>query len=196
VIDRKILTPTSYAIQQTAMLLANGVSTGYGLGVSVGMANGHRLIAHNGEVSGFTTQNSIFPDDRIAVVVTANLDATGAPGQIAGRIADALFATADAATQQAVAKARAIFTGLQQGKIDRSLFSANANAYFSEQALKDFASSLAPLGPPVDVTQTGQSLRGGMVFRAFRIRGAKTTVSLTTFTLPDGKLEQYQIASP
>jgi hypothetical protein len=34
-----------------------------------------------------------------------------------------------------------------------------------------------------------------MTFRAFRIRAGLKTVSLSTFTLPDGKLEQYQIAS-
>lgn len=195
VIDQAILKPASYRTQQTAMLLTNGVSTGYGLGVNVGMANGHRLISHNGEVSGFTTQNSIYPDDSTAIVVVVNLDATSASGQIAARIADVLFSTTDRATEAATAQARAIFQGLQHGTIDRSLFSENANAYFSDQAIADFASSLAPLGPPVDVTQTGQSLRGGMVFRAFRIRCAQRSVSLSTFTLSDGRLEQYQIAS-
>ena len=195
VIDQTILKPASYRTQQTAGLLANGVSTGYGLGVNVGMANGHRLISHNGEVSGFTTQNSIYPDDSMAIVVLVNLDATSASGQIAGRIADVLFGATDRATEAATAQARAIFQGLQHGTIDRSLFSENANAYFSDQAIADFASSLAPLGPPVDVTQTGQSLRGGMVFRAFRIRCAQRSVSLSTFTLSDGRLEQYQIAS-
>jgi hypothetical protein len=76
------------------------------------------------------------------------------------------------------------------------LFSDNANAYFSDQALADFASSLGPLGAPTEVTQTRQSLRGGMTFRAFRIRCGQKSVALSTFTLPDGKLEQYQIASP
>ena len=195
VIDQTVLKPSSYLVQQTAVLLNNGVSTGYGLGVQVGMANGHRVIAHSGEVSGFTGQNSIYPDDSTAVVVLTNLDATGASGQIAGRIADLLFGATDRATQAAVAQARAIFAGLQHGTIDRSLFSDNANAYFSDQAIADFASSLGPLGPPADVTQTSQSLRGGMTFRAFRIRCGQKVVSLTTFTLPDGKLEQYQIAS-
>ncbi|MGH7593377.1 MAG: serine hydrolase domain-containing protein [Gemmatimonadales bacterium] len=195
VIDRTILKPASYLAQQTAVLLNNGVSTGYGLGVQVGMSNGRRLIQHSGEVSGFTAQNSIFPDDSTAIVVLTNLDATGASGQIAGRIADLLFGATDRATQAAVAQAKAVFEGMQHGTIDRSLFTANANAYFSDQALADFSSSLGPLGPPIDVTQTGQSLRGGMTFRAFRIRWNQKAVSLSTFTLPDGKLEQYQIAS-
>jgi CubicO group peptidase (beta-lactamase class C family) len=195
VINQTVLKPASYLTQQTAVRLNSGVSTGYGLGVQVGTANGHRLISHGGEVSGFTAQNSIYPDDSTAVVVLTNLDATGASGQIAGRIADLLFGATDRASQAATAQARTIFEGLQHGTIDRSLFSENANAYFSDQAIADFASSLGPLGPPVDVTQTGQSLRGGMVFRAFRIRCGPKSVSLSTFTLVDGRLEQYQIAS-
>jgi CubicO group peptidase (beta-lactamase class C family) len=196
VIHQSVLKPASYAAQQTATLLNNGVSTGYGLGVDVGLANGHRLISHSGEVSGFTAQNSIYPDDSTAVVVLTNLDATGASSQIAGRIADLLFGATDRAAEAATAQARAIFQGLQHGTIDRSLFSENANAYFNDQALADFASSLGPLGPPVDVTQTGHSLRGGMVFRGFRIRCGQRVVSLSTFTLSDGRLEQYQIAAP
>ena len=39
-----------------------------------------------------------------------------------------------------------MYDGLQQGKIDRSLFTDNANAYFTDQALKDYAGSLGPSG--------------------------------------------------
>ena len=195
VIDHKILTPASYHEQQTDVRLKNGTATGYGLGVDVGVVDGHRLISHGGEVSGFTAQNNIYPDDRAAVVVETNLDATGASGAIARRIAELLFASTDPGTARAVAQARTIFEGLQQGTIDRSLFTANANAYFNQTALTDFASSLGPLGPPTEFMQTRQSLRGGMVYRAFRVRAGDKTVTVSTFTMPNGKLEQYQIAA-
>lgn len=193
VIDQKILTPASYRTQQTTVVLENGTATGYGLGVDVGAIDGHRLISHNGEVSGFTAENDVYPDDRTAVVVLTNLDATGAPGQIARRIADLLFATTDAATEKATVEARAIFLALQHGAIDRALLTPNANAYFSARALSDFASSLGPLGAPAEFVQTRRSLRGGMTFRAFRVRAGGRTMTVTTFTTPDGKLEQYQV---
>ncbi len=194
VIKQTILKPASYHEQQTTVLLADGTSTGYGFGVGIGRYNGHRLVSHNGEVSGFTTQNSIFPDDRIAIVVTANLDATNAPGAIGQRIADILFTSTSPANEKAIAQARQIFVGLQKGTIDRSLFTPNANAYFSAQALADYASSLGPLGAPTDVTMTGESLRGGFTFRAYRVRCGSKTVTITTFVTSDGKLEQFQIA--
>jgi D-alanyl-D-alanine carboxypeptidase len=101
----------------------------------------------------------------------------------------------DAATQSTLDQMRGIFEGLQQGKLDRTLLTSNANAYFSDQAVRDFASSLGPLGKPTDFSQSAQSLRGGMTLRRYRIAFAKKTLRLTTFILPDGKIEQYQIAA-
>jgi len=196
-IDQTILKSASYRAMQTNTLLANGLASGYGLGVQVGASAGRRLVSHTGEVSGFTAANQIFPDDKAAVVVLTNLDATGASSQLAGRIATLLFKATptDSAAVAALAQAKAIFDGLQHGRIDRALFTANANAYFSDAALADFASGLGPLGPPQEFEQISQSLRGGMVARSFRIKCGTRSLRLTTFTMPDGKLEQYQIAA-
>jgi len=92
-------------------------------------------------------------------------------------------------------QARKIFEGLQQGSIKRSLFTQNANSYFSEQALKDFASSLARLGAAQEFTQTAQQLRGGMTMRAYRVRLPQKTLRVWTYEMPDGKLEQYQVVA-
>jgi CubicO group peptidase (beta-lactamase class C family) len=194
-IDRAVLAPASYRALETEVVLASGVGTGYGLGVSVGTTGGRRTISHSGEVSGFTAQNVVYPDDRTAIVVLVNLDASGASGQIASRIGRALFDATDRSADAAVTQARAIYAGLQQGKIDRALFTTNANAYFSPQALADFASSLKPLGTPAEFTQTSQALRGGMVVRRFQIKYPKRTLALSTFTTTEGLLEQFQIAA-
>jgi CubicO group peptidase (beta-lactamase class C family) len=195
--DQTILKPASYQAMQTNTLLNNGIATGYGLGVQVGMSAGRRVMSHTGEVSGFTAANQIYPDDKAAVVVLTNLDATGASSQLAGRIATVLFraGSPDNAAAAALAQAKKIFEGLQHGRIDRALFTSNANAYFTDGALADFASGLGPLGPPQEFEQASQSLRGGMVSRSFRIKCGAKTLRLTTFIMPDGKLEQYQIAA-
>ena len=65
----------------------------------------------------------------------------------------------------------------------------------SDQALKDFASSLGPLGTPQELTQTTQSLRGGMTLRRYSVKFPQKTLRVWTFTMPDGKLEQYQVAA-
>ena len=195
IIDQKVLQPASYRQLETEVPLANGVGSHYGLGVSVGSVDGRRLISHGGEVSGFTAKNDVYPDDRSAVVVLTNLDATSASEQIATKIGTLLFAATDGSAQAALDQARKIFEGLQHRRIERQLFTSNANAYFTDQAVGDFASSLGPLGVPQEFTQQAQSLRGGMILRRFRLRFAKNTLRITTFTMPDGKLEQYQIAA-
>jgi D-alanyl-D-alanine carboxypeptidase len=192
--DETVLKPASYHELETEVRLKSGVGTGYGLGVDVGMMSGHRMISHSGEVSGFTAENMVFPDDRAAVVVLTNQDAAPAAGAIAGGVGRLLFSTQDAQTQARVAQARQIFEGLQKGTLDRSLFTADANAYFSQEALHDFASSLAPLGAPREFTQISQGLRGGMILRRFQAVFANRVLRVWTFQMPDGKLEQYQVA--
>lgn len=195
IMDQKLLKPASYQMMETDVLLKNGLSTRYGLGVDVNSQGGHRALSHGGEVSGFTAQNTVFPDDRAAIVVLTNQDAASASGAIAGGIASLLFATNDPATPAKLEQAKKIFEGLQHGTIDRSLFTDNANAYFSEQALQDFAGSLGPLGPPQSFVQASQGLRGGMTLRVYLIRFATKTLRAWTYEMPDGKLEQYQIAT-
>jgi CubicO group peptidase (beta-lactamase class C family) len=195
VIKRSVLRPQSYRELETEVLVANGAGTGYGLGVNVGTVGGRRRISHTGEVSGFTARNDIYPDEGAAVAVLTNLDATGASSDIASRIATTLFASNGDDSAPAVRQAREIFDGLQQGRVDRAQFTDNLNAYFSAEAIRDFQSSLGPLGNPASFRQSGRALRGGMVFRRFEITFPMKTLVLTTFTMPDGKLEQYLVAA-
>ncbi len=195
IIDQKLMKPSSYREFGTEVLLKNGLGTHYGLGVDVNSQAGHRALSHGGEVSGFTAQNIVFPDDRAAVVVLTNQDAASASGAIASGIAPLLFATTDPATPAKLEQAKKIFEGLQHGTVDRSLFTDNANSYFSEPALKDFASGLGPLGAPQSFVQASQGLRGGMTLRVYTIRFPQKTLRAWTYEMPDGKLEQYQIAA-
>ncbi|HXY15934.1 MAG TPA: serine hydrolase domain-containing protein [Terriglobales bacterium] len=194
-IDQKLLKPESYREFETEVVLKNGLGTRYGLGVDISSAFGHRALSHGGEVSGFTAENMVFPDDRVAIVVLTNQDAVAASGQIARGIAPLILASDDPQTAAKLEQAKRIFTGLQAGTIDRSLFTDNANFYFSEQALKDFASGLGPLGNPQQFSQTNEALRGGMKLRVYEIRFPGKTLRAWTYEMSDGKLEQYQIAA-
>jgi CubicO group peptidase (beta-lactamase class C family) len=190
-IAQSILSPASYKEMFTEVKLKNGKGTHYGLGVEVRDRDGHRSLEHSGEVSGFVSDNEVLIDSGAAVVVLTNQDAVGAAGAIA-RLAAPLVAgyPLDPAEQQALE----IYRGLQQGRIDRSLLAPNLNDYFTAQAIADFKSSLAPLGEPLSLRQTETELRGGMTFRVFEIVYPGRRLELTTYTYPDGKLEQYLIA--
>jgi D-alanyl-D-alanine carboxypeptidase len=192
-LSQKAMSPESYKQMETEVRLTSGVGTQYGLGVTVRLDSGRRSISHSGEVSGFTAQNVVYPDNGVAVVALTNQDAASAASQIAQKLAT--LALQDADTARKPQQAKQIFVELQQGKIDRSLFTDNANSYFTDQALKDFASSLGPFGSPKEFTQASQGLRGGMVSRSYRVKFADKTLRAWTFEMPDGKLEQYQVAA-
>jgi CubicO group peptidase (beta-lactamase class C family) len=194
IMDRKLLRPASYRELEREAQLNNGLGTRYGLGVSLATEAGHRAVSHGGEVSGFVSESIVFPDERVSVVALTNQDASSAADDIAHGIVPLLFQQNDPATPEKLEQAKKIFDGLQHATIDRSLFSDNANAYFSESALKDFASGLSPLGTPRSFTQVRQGLRGGMTLRVYLVRFEKQTLRAWTYELPNGKLEQYQIA--
>jgi D-alanyl-D-alanine carboxypeptidase len=195
IIEQELLKPSSYSELETEVRLKSGLGTQYGLGLDVSSQFDRRALAHSGEVSGFTAENIVFPDDRAAVVVLTNQDAARASGEIARRISALLFNAQNAETAAKTDQARKIFTGLQHRTIDRSLFTENANSYFDEQALQDFAGGLAPLGMPQEFVQTRQALRGGMTLRVYRLKFPQQAIRVWTYEMPDGKLEQYQVST-
>jgi D-alanyl-D-alanine carboxypeptidase len=193
-INQSVLRVASYRALETDTLLANGVGTQYGLGIGVSMENHRRKVSHGGEDLGFTAQNWVYPDERTAIVVLVNQDASSAPAQLSEKVANIVFEQTQTTDDARTAQARAIFAGLQQGQLDRSLFTADANDYFSEQAIADFKASLAPLGPPLEFKQTRTVLRGGMTGRTYDAKFADQTLRVWTYEMPDSKLEQFQVA--
>jgi len=200
--NRTLLAPGSYDAMFTEVKLKDGKGTGYGLGVQVGERNGHRYIEHGGEVSGFVAENIVFPDDKAAVTVLTNEDASSAAGALGRKIAPLVLGgeagMAGASSEAAAAEKRAldIFRGLQEGKLDRSQLTAFCDAYFTQEAMEDFASSLKPLGTPTSFRQVSEGKRGGMTFRAFNVVFPGRQVRVTVYEMPDGKLEQYLVIAP
>jgi D-alanyl-D-alanine carboxypeptidase len=173
----------------TEIKLKNGQGTHYGLGVEVLDRNGHREIEHSGEVTGFVSDNIVYVDDGVAVAVLTNHMESGA-SQIADLSADTVLGEKRSPSEE---QALNIYRGLQKGQIDRTLLAPNLSDYFSTQALADFRDSLGPLGEPLTFRQTGEMLRGGMTFRGYRVVYPTRRLSISTYTYPDGKLEQYLV---
>ncbi len=76
----KLLSPAS--LQKMTTPFKND----YALGLAVRTVNGHRLIEHGGGIEGFNTELAYYPDDRLTVVVLANLNGQ-APEEIASKLA-------------------------------------------------------------------------------------------------------------
>jgi CubicO group peptidase (beta-lactamase class C family) len=189
---QSVLKPESYKEMFTEVKLKDGKGTHYGLGVQVGDSNGHRAIEHSGEVTGFVSDNLLLIDDGVAVAVLTNHMEGGAE-----QIAQLVAGTVAGNTHETDAErdTLAMYHGLQKGQLDRSKLAPNLNDYFDEQAVADFRDSLGPLGEPLTFRQVHESLRGGMTFRAFQIVYPGKRLTLTTYTYPDGKMEQFLVGA-
>lgn len=191
--NQTVLNSESYRQMFTEVKLKDGLGTRYGLGVQVLERGGHRVIEHSGEVAGFVSDNEVLIDDGDAIAVQTNQIAASAASTIAHAVAQMLIES-QLSLSPVEQKAYEIYRGLQEGELDRKLLSPNLNAYFSAQAIEDFKNSLGPLGEPTAFKLMHSEDRGGMTFRVFTITYPDRRLELTTYTYPDGMLEQYLVA--
>lgn len=189
-----VLKPASFVQMTSAVRLANGTSSQYGYGLFVGMVSGRRMLEHDGEVSGFTAENELFPDQDAAIVVLANQDAARAAADLAERIRDLLFIDDTPESRRQLGRARGLFLQLQHGAVDRALLTENANAYFDAQALADARSGLRPLGAVREFRETREQLRGGLRLRQYNVKCRHGNVLVIAREQPgDGLFEQFQV---
>jgi len=193
--EGKLVKPALMDEMIKAPRLKNGAPTNYGLGIGIANAGGHPRLQHGGAVAGFVSSNAVWQDQGAAVVVLCNLDGSSAPGSISNQIGPLLLAEKqDPQAAPQLEQARRIFSQLQDGTVDRSLLTSDANFYFTPQVLADAAGSLKALGPPASFEQTSMTLRGGMTLRNFQIKfSGGVVLHLSTFSVDDGKFAQYLI---
>ncbi len=158
-IERKLLKPASWRTMETSVRLNNGRDARYGLGVSATSDGQLRLVTHNGAISGYLTENRVWPDIGAAVVVQVDGD-FGSPGQIANKIGE-LMPLTSRPTDAETARAKAVFEALRQGRVDAAAMTGSGLSFFTPAVLQDYAASLGGLGPLKDFTPATRSLRGG-----------------------------------
>jgi hypothetical protein len=158
------------------------------LGVFVSEDSGRRLIQHNGQISGMTTENRVWPDQRASVTVMVNADWGSIPQAIADRLTHIIFPPVGAD-----AEALSFFVALQAGTVDRAKLTSNAQSYFTAEALNDAKEGLTKLGSVRGFKRLSEGRRGGLVHRKYNIICARATASASVFTTPDGRFEQFNV---
>ncbi|WP_267386847.1 serine hydrolase domain-containing protein [Sphingomonas sp. GC_Shp_3] len=196
--NRTLLPAEDWTTQETPVKLADGTTNGYGLGVSAHEQAGHAYIEHSGEAVGFLSENTVFPDDKAAVVVLVNADFSGAFTDIAGKIADVILPPSQAQRAEVAntAKALRLYEMLRMGTLDRNTMTDDSNYYFTPTALADYKATLGPLGEPksFELAQPPK-LRGGFVNRNYRAVFADCTLNIVTYAEPGdtGRYEQFLV---
>ncbi len=193
-LDKRILAAHSWDEFTREVKLKDGKPTHYALGVTIGELDGVAEISHGGEVSGFLAKNELFPAKGVAVAVLSNSDGVSLSGPLGDQIARLVFAAGPApAPETELKRVREVLEGLQQGHIDRALFTSNANSYFTDEALEDYKASLTALGKLLTVTKRAEQLRGGMTHRSYEAQFERKSVLLNIYVLPGGRFEQFLV---
>ena len=185
--NRSLLKASSYDAAFNRVTLKDGRKRDYGLGLSIVQQDGRTWFGHDGSGSGFCAANRIWPDEKTAVIVLTNSDWAN-PDDLVDRIAFAVLPPT-----AAQARARAVFSQYQRGKIDRTLFTEAGNHLLTAQALADLKASLEPLGPPRLMELRSESKRGGMITRIWKVLCRAKRLEVIEIGYPDGKLEEFRV---
>ena len=196
--SEKLLKRATIDLAWTPARLNDGAAAPYGLGWGVGSINGHRQIEHSGaHVTGFTSQLSLFPEDRLAVVVLTNL-AGAKPGliarQIAGLYVPALAPSPAAAPQaiedkepQVTALLRECLIRTPEWKLEPEAFTPEFWKAINERRIvvQLLTKSLGEL-KSLELLSRGDS-RELRVYR-YRMKFQNRTMALTMCMTADGKI--------
>jgi D-alanyl-D-alanine carboxypeptidase len=198
VLRHRILSEKSFGDFTGEVRLGNGDLTHYALGLHLDDMDRIPRVSHSGEVSGFLTENAIFPTRDAAVIVCTNEDSVFVFETIANQVSRWLLEPETRVAAEVppaeLKQVGSILDGLRHGRIDRTLLTPNANFYFSDIALGDIRTSLGPLGAVKSIERTLERQRGGMTFRRYHAQLGKGSLDITVYLTPQGRYEQFLVA--
>ncbi len=168
----------------TPVKLANGSEAPTALGLFVSHQDDVTRYYHTGEGLGFVAVNLIYPESHFALVVLCNTNATATNLKIAFRL---IYLLVPPGRNEALA--RKLFTGLQTGHLDESLFSEHLKQHLTTALLRDYHSSLAPLGPVKSFVADPVKMTDGMETREYSISTGGRCLKLHLLILPNGLIE-------
>jgi D-alanyl-D-alanine carboxypeptidase len=84
-------------------------------------------------------------------------------------------------------------TSLAMGTLERSLFTDDANAYFTPEAIDEYQRAIDAAGALDHVEQLSSGRRGGMTVRRYTAKCATKSLTISVYETDDGKLEQFLI---
>jgi CubicO group peptidase (beta-lactamase class C family) len=186
--NRSLLSDASYDALYTPVKTITGKGRPYSLGLDVQQRDGRLVLGHGGAGSGYLTDNRVWPNEKIAIVAFTNNDWAG-PGDVVSRVAAVVLPPTEKE-----ARARKLYADFAAGRVDRDLFTDNANAFLTAKVLADQKLGLAKYGPARLFEMRELGLRGGMETRVWTVTCAHGVVSIVERAYPNGKIEQFLIS--
>jgi CubicO group peptidase (beta-lactamase class C family) len=184
-LDQSLLTADSYKQMFTPTTLPNGRDTKYGLGVNVDTVNERFSIEHGGQITGFMTENVLFPAERAAIAVLVNSDVDSPPQRIGQRLTEILFRAND--KDRAV---REFYNQLRAGKLETSRLTPTGVALFTPSIVADHQAQLTKFGEPDLFKFRRNGTVRGLDWRSYLVKHGTNGMNLFVRFGPDQKIEE------
>lgn len=188
-LERHVLPREQAAEEVTPAHLANGSTYPYTLGLFVSHEQGVLRYYHSGQGQGFEAINMIYPDSSRAIIVLTNTSAKPTFMKIADELIYLLFPPS--ADDQF---ARTLFAELQSGSLDDSILSEDLKQYLTPSRLREYSSSLTPLGPVEAFSLSHTQTTDGLRTREYDVIAGGTRLRLHLLLLPNNKVEDVTVS--
>jgi len=194
----RILSAATRAQMWTPVQLTNGTTHGYGFGWFVDEINGHRRVHHSGGVPGFVCDMERFPNDRLTVIVMANIgsrDLEDMAVHIAAHYQSSLApAVSPALPDTGAARSSAIrllLSDLAAGKLPTDSITPELRSELAKQKNGGVFDALQSFGPVLSADLIQQQTKDGRPIYTFRVVYRSITLFVECSVDTDNKLSQF-----
>ncbi len=144
----KEILPTSYVREAASsqMVMGGGMPaedpdiylSDYGLGWMISSYRGHYMVEHGGNINGFSASVSLFPTDKLGIVVLTNQNTSGVPEMVLKSIADRMFALKTIDWNGRALKAKAAARTAEASKVKKQSLTERILKTTPSHPLKDY----------------------------------------------------------
>jgi len=196
----KVLTAATRGQMWTPARLTDGTTNGYGFGWFLDEINGHRRVRHSGGVPGFVCEMERFPDDRLTVIVMANIgnrDLEDMAIHVAAHYKPDIKpaetpALSDTGAVRSTA-VRLLLADLAAGRLPSDSVTPQLRSELAEQKNAGVFDVLQSFGPLLSIDLIQQQVRDGRTVDTFRIAFRDITLFAECSASDDNKLSQFGI---
>jgi len=192
----KLLKKTSFDEMWSPIKLNDGTTHPYGFGWGIRSVNGHRVIEHGGAWQGFKAHIARFPDNKLTVIVFANLAQTNQ-----GKLANGVAGIIDSELKRKpipdpepefTAKTRELLLAVLDAKADVTRFTPEVQKVITDQ--KDrLAAFVKTLGDIKSFELIAQSVAAGEINYRYQIEYSGMSLFLEMTVNKGGKISRFAL---
>lgn len=187
-LNQKLLPARQAAEEITPASLVDGSTYPSALGLFLSREQGVLRYYHSGEGLGFEAVNMIYPELKLALAILTNTNVAPTYMKIAEELNYLLLPPTGEDTF-----ARTLFAQLQNGHLDRSLLSRDLDQYLSTARLREYSSSLAPLGAAEAFSFARTRTTDGLISREYDLIVGGKKLHMHLLLLPNNKVEDVTV---